>query len=40
MRRVHRSFSVVVVTLYSYIVGYAFVLSVERRQIEQEIRSG
>ena len=32
--------SVVVVTLYSYIVEYAFVQSVERRQAEQEIRSG
>ena len=34
------NFSVVVVTLYSYIVEYALVLSVERRQPEQEIRSG
>jgi len=32
-------FSVVVV-LYSYIVEYAFVKSVEQRQAEQEIRSG
>ena len=37
--RFHVGFSVVVV-LYSYIVEYAFVLSVERRQAEQEIRSG
>ena len=29
----------VVVGLYSYIVEYPFVLSVERRQAEQEIRS-
>ena len=34
----HVGFSVVV--LYSYIVEYAFVLSVERRQAEQEICSG
>ena len=43
MRHVHGSFhvgfSVVVVTLYSYIVEYAFVESVEQRQAEQEIRS-
>ena len=32
-------FSVVVV-LYSYIVEYAFVQSVERSQVKQEIRSG
>ena len=32
-------FSVVVV-LYSHIVEYVFVYSVERRQAEQEIRSG
>ena len=30
----------VVVILYSYIVEYAVVLSVERRRAEQEIRSG
>ena len=35
----HVGFSVVVV-LYSSIVEYAFVLSVERRQAEQEIRNG
>ena len=44
MRRVHWSFhvgfAVVVVTLYSYIVEYAFVQSVDRRQAEQEISSG
>ena len=32
--------SLVVVVLYSSIVEYTFVLSVERRQAEQEIRSG
>ena len=36
--RFHMGFSFVVV-LYSSIVEYAFVLSVERRQAEQEIRS-
>jgi len=33
-------FSVVIVKVKSYIVEYASVLSVERRQTEQEIRSG
>ena len=37
--RFHVGFSVVVV-LYSSIVEYTFVLSVERRQAEQELRSG
>ena len=37
--RFHVGFSVVVV-LYSYIVEYAFVQSVERRQVKQEIRRG